>query len=493
MKMLTEKHTTRRTGLQTGLTSLIVILFIFSVPLSALASENGDIKALQSLGKAFTKVAQKAKPAVVGIKAQRTVPEGRPGRQFNEPFDEEFFEKFFGPYHRQPQPQPRRRPSPRPVQGSGFIVSEDGYILTNNHVVRDSETITVKFDDGRELEAELIGTDPGSEVAVIKVDAEDLAYLELGESDALEVGEWVLAIGNPFGLSHTVTQGIVSAKGRSGFQLAEYENFIQTSAAINFGNSGGPLINLEGKVIGINTAIIGGGGNIGIGFAVPVNMAKNVYDQLREGGSVSRGVLGVYIRDLDSDLAEMLGIKDLKGVIITEVVEDSAADKAGIKRYDVVLEFNGGEVQKANDFRNRVAMLKPNTEVEVVILRDGKKKNITAQLGESSAVKKAASTRSKAVEDIGLTVENLTDELAQRLGYEDLTGVLVREVEPDSPADKKGIKPGALIVEVNREKVSNKKEFAEAIEKAVEKGKAMLLINDRGYSQVVALRLPKKD
>ncbi|GAI88674.1 unnamed protein product, partial [marine sediment metagenome] len=254
----------------------------------------------------------------------------------------------------------------------------------------EADKVIVHLADERELEAKIIGSDADSEVAVIKIDADNLAFLELADSDVTEVGEWVLAIGNPFGLSHTVTAGIVSAKGRS-IGLTEYENFIQTDAAINRGNSGGPLLNLDGKVVGINTAIVGASGNIGIGFAIPSNMAKSVYEQLVESGTVVRGILGVYIMELEPDLAKSLGLdEETKGVAISRVTKDSAAEKAGLKRYDVVVEFEGKKVEKANEFRNRIAMQKPGTRVKIVVLRDGKPKTLFVKLGEKASSNKPA-------------------------------------------------------------------------------------------------------
>jgi len=477
--------------------SVLLILLLFIPPLSALAQDTSSIDTLRQMGKAFAKISEKASPAVVGIKANQTVTQEyltMPDWPFGDPFDDDFFERFFGrPSPRQRSPQRKFR---RPVQGSGFIVSSDGYILTNNHLVGEAEDVEVKLGDGREFEAKVIGSDPDTEVAVIKIDADNLPILELADSDTLEVGEWVIAIGNPFGLSHTVTAGIVSAKGRSGFRLAEYENFIQTDAAINPGNSGGPLINLDGKVVGINTAIVTGHlayrGNIGIGFAIPINMAKFIYGQLIEGGKIVYGALGVIIRDLDPDLAESLGLQEAKGVAITEVIEGSAAEKAGMKRYDVVVEFNGQPVEKVNEFRSRVAMLKPGTEVEIIVVRDGERKTLNAELGESSAELKIAKIPLKAIEQLGLAVQNLTDDLAKRYGYEDQEGVVVTSVAPGSEAAQKGITPGMLIMEVDQKPVRNTKEFDEAIGKAAEAGKVLLLVNDGRYRLLIVLKLPEE-
>lgn len=473
--------------------SLILLLFI--IPLSASVQDTNSIDILRQTGKAFAKIAEKASPAVVGIKTSQTVTQQystMPDWPFGEPFDDDFFERFFGrPSPRQRSPQQPRK-FQRSAQGSGFIVSSDGYILTNNHLVGEANDIQVKLADGRELKAKVIGSDPESEVAVIKIDADKLPILELADSDKLEVGEWVLAIGNPFGLSHTVTAGIVSAKGRSGLRLAEYENFIQTDAAINPGNSGGPLIDLDGKVVGINTAILGPGGNIGIGFAIPINMAKFIYNQFLKGGKITYGALGVIIRDLDPDLAESLGLKDAKGVVITEVLKDSSAEKAGMKRYDVVVEFNDEKVDEVSAFRSRVAMLKPGTKVKIVVVRNGNRETLNAELGESSEELKSAKAPEKMMRQLGITIQNLTDDLAERYGYQNQQGVIITSVEPDSEAAQKGITPGMLIMEVDRKPVKNTKDFDQAVEKTSEAGKVLFLINDGRYRTLVVLKLPKE-
>lgn len=352
------------------------LLLLFTTPLSAIAADPDSIAALRQMGKAFSSIAEKASPAVVGLQAEKIA------SQDSQTYQNDFYEYFFGPRSpRQRSPQ-RRYQQPQMALGSGFIISSDGYILTNNHMVEDTEKVTVELADGRKFTAEITGTDPDSDIAVIKIDADNLPYLEFADSDTLEVGEWVLAIGNPLGFSHTVTAGIVSAKGRRVY-LANIENFIQTDAAINRGNSGGPLLNLEGKVVGMNTAIYGATGNIGIGFAIPANMAKHAYKQIREGGSVARGFLGIVFKDITPELAAALDLdKDTKGAVITDVIEDSAADMAGLKYYDVIVKFEGQTVEKSNEFLNRVAMLSPDTKVEVVVLRDGKRKTFTVKLGK---------------------------------------------------------------------------------------------------------------
>ena len=479
------------------ISTLFFLLFFTALP-SAFADDSSSIDTLRQMGRTFAEIAEKASPAVVGIKAEKTIeryysPRGEDQlHRFFDPFEDDIFDYFF---RRQRQQRPRRRPQSKPrqlAQGSGFIISPDGYILTNNHLVGEADKVIVHLADERELEAKIIGSDADSEVAVIKIDADNLAFLELADSDVTEVGEWVLAIGNPFGLSHTVTAGIVSAKGRS-IGLTEYENFIQTDAAINFGNSGGPLLNLDGKVVGINTAIVGASGNIGIGFAIPSNMAKGVYEQLVESGTVVRSILGVHIKEVNGELAKSLGLdEETKGVAITKVTEDSAAEKAGMKRYDVVVEFEGEKVKKANEFRNRIAMQKPGTRVKLVVLRDGKPKTLFVKLGEKTSSKQAGLESSERMEQLGFAVENLSDELAKRFGYEGLSGVLVTRVEPGSQAARRGITAGTLILEVNRRPVANTKEFDKAIKQSRKEGAALLLVTDGRYEAFVVLKLSKK-
>ena len=481
--------------------STLFLLLLFTSPLSVWAQSKNSIDTLRQMGKAFASITEKASPAVVSLKSERTVTREYPtfrdwpfGDPFSDPFGDDFFDFFFrrrSPQQRSPE---RRYRQPQTAQGSGFIITSDGYILTNNHMIDGAEKVNVELADGRKFTAEIIGSDPESDIALVKIDAGDLPYLEMADSDALEVGEWVLAIGNPLGLSHTVTAGIVSAKGRSGFGLATLENFIQTDAAINFGNSGGPLINLDGQVVGMNTAIAGSTGNIGIGFAIPINMAKNVYRQLREGGAVVRGYLGIWFEELTPEKAAPLDIEeDTKGVIITDVIEDSAADKAGLKRYDVVVEFEGQPVEKNNELLNRVAMLKPGTKVEIVVLRDGKRRSFNVELSKRPSESEITGELPKDTrEELGFTVQNLTPELAQRYGYESESGVIVSSVEPGSQAAMARISPGALIKEVNRQKVNNTKEFNEAIKEAKKKGGALLLVRWDRYTFLAHLTLSEK-
>lgn len=472
-----------------------IILTLFLLPLTTFAEDQESIAALRRMGKAFTSISEKASPAVVAIRATKTG-RGDPRRDSSvqpySPFDEDLFEYFFrrrAPrQYQQPQQQPRQV-----AQGSGFLVTADGYILTNNHLVGDAEDVQVQLDDRRTLKAKLIGTDPESDVAVIKIDATDLPYVELADSDSLEVGEWVIAIGNPFGLSHTVTAGIVSAKGRNDIGVASFEDFIQTDAAINFGNSGGPLLNLDGKAVGINTAIIGPGGNVGIGLAIPINMVKGIYAQLKENGKVVRGYLGVEINDVDAGVGEFYGAKNDKGAMIMKVREGSPAEKAGLQADDIVVELQGESVAGAAELMNKVAMHQPDTDVELTVLRDGKRKKITVTLGKRPGSSELASDDgSTAEEALGVYVQTLTRDLAERLDYEGLSGVVVTEVEAGSPADEQGIQPGDLITEVNREPVRNLRQWNDALGKAAQKGKVLLRVRNQEGTRLVLIALSEK-
>lgn len=472
------------------LSILFVILFsITSLP--AIAEDASGIDILKQMSRGFAQIAQKTSLAVVGLEVEKIIeqsysPYGED--RFHDPFDDDFFDFFF----RRRSPHRRYRQSPRPkakqmAQGSGFIISADGYILTNNHLVGEVDKITVKLTDGRKFEAELIGTHPESEVAVIKIDANNLPFLEFADSDKLQVGEWILAIGNPFGLSHTVTSGIVSAKGRS-IGLTKYEDFIQTDAAINPGNSGGPLLNLDGKVVGINTAIISrSGGNMGIGMAIPINMARSIYEQFVEGGTIVRGFLGVQLQELTPELTESFGLKENKGVVIAEVIEDSAAAKAGLKQGDIVVEFDNKPIEQVKSLQTHVATLKPGTKAKVVIIRDGKRKKITVELGQRP---KSQITKGSSDTQLRFSVQDLTEELAEQLGYEGLTGVVVSGVEPGSSFALTGITPGVLIQEVDREAVTNVEEFEQAIKEAKKQGSTLLLIRTKTQTLFLVLPLP---
>lgn len=469
------------------LTVLVIFLFfVFSAFAPAVLAQDTALDKVREIGKAFAEVAKGASPAVVYIQVEKTVtssPEW--GAPF--PFGDDFLRRFFGVPPGYQIPQQKRRVV---GQGSGFIVSSDGYILTNNHVVGDADRVVVKLLDGREFKAKTIGTDPHTDIAVIKIDATDLPVLPLGDSDKLEVGEWVLAIGNPFGLSHTLTAGIVSAKGRTSLGITDFEDFIQTDAAINPGNSGGPLINLAGQAIGINTAIFSqSGGYMGIGFAIPINLAKNIRDQLIAHGTVTRGYLGIVIQDLTPELAKTFGLKEAKGVLIAEVANGSPAEQAGLKQGDVIVELNGKPVESVGPFRNQVALIPPGTLVNLTLMRNGEHISVSVKIGKSPHKGRVAMSSSDILQKLGFTVEDLTKDLAEQFGYQGETGVIVTQVLPGSVAQAAGIRPGTLIKEVNRRRVHNVQEFNKALALAAEKETVLMLIKNGQGSRYVALSL----
>ncbi len=462
----------------------------------AAETSNPSVAAIQN---AFVETAQKVSPSVVYIEVEKAISTETamgPSIPFNDPFDlfsDEFFERFFRnrmPNRREQRPNPPRQEYHLAGQGSGFIISPDGYILTNHHMVGEADRIQVKLGDGREFTAKRIGTDPQSDVGLIQIDATNLPVLPLGDSDQLQVGEFVIAIGNPFGLSQTVTSGIISAKGRSNVGIADYEDFIQTDAAINPGNSGGPLVNLKGEAIGINTAIFSrSGGYQGIGFAIPINMVKNIYEQLREKGSVTRGYLGIGVQQLTPDLAESFNLKENQGILIAEVSPDSPAEKAGLKRGDIILELNGRPVANPGEFRNQVALIAPKTTIQLRIDRNGERKVIPVTTGQLKSEEQLGSSPEEAAGQLGFTVENLTGEIAQRYGYKTGQGVLVSDVDPGSAAALAGIEPGNLILEVNRTPVKDVEEFNRLAKSAVREGRILLLVRDGQFARYVVLRL----
>jgi serine protease Do len=471
------------------------VLFVSALMTAGTALSQNRADAAKELSKAFSDAAKAAMPAVVSIKVEKSVevsPTMGSGNPFglNDPFnqfDDDFLRRFFG--GRMPQRQSPQKYVER-GQGSGFIISEDGYILTNNHVVGNVDKMTVELKDGRKFtDAKLIGTDPDSEVALIKIEGDHFPVLPLGDSDKIDVGDWVIAIGNPFGLNETVTVGVVSAVGRSNMHIAAYEDFIQTDAAINPGNSGGPLINLDGKVIGINTAIVSqSGGYMGIGFAIPTNMAKAIADQLKSGGRVSRGYLGILGQDVTPDMAELMGLKDSGGVLIADVPKDGPADKAGLKSRDVIVELNGKKIQSYDTFRNEIAVMRPGNSVRLTLLRNGERIERTITLGERPEnVAQAQKSSEQPEQSLGLQVQDLTKQLADQLGYEPGEGVVVTAVQPGGPASDQGIQRGDLILSVNNRTVNSAREFTRAIGEAKKSGKVLLLVKRGDLSQFVVV------
>ncbi len=465
----------------------VSVFMLFSVNTAYTApTAPKDIEILDRSAKAFAQVVKGAKPAVVHISVDSEIVFNDDYEQF---FNHPFFEHFFGPqFHQNPSPRRRHQQG----TGSGFIISADGYILTNNHVVENADKITVTLANDKKAEARLIGTDPKSDVALIKVDVDEkLPTIPLGDSETLEVGEWVIAIGNPFGLNQTVTVGIVSAKGRSRVGINEYENFIQTDAAINPGNSGGPLLNIHGEVIGINSALYSRtGGYMGIGFAIPVNMVKYIVNQLKKNGKVTRGLLGIALQDLDDELADSFGLDSAHGILVTEVIPDSPADKAGVKERDVIIKLNKREIRDSSELRNRIALTVPGTTVELVVIRDGKQRKIKVTVSEQPDNFGSIDPFSTGslLDELGIIAQDLNPDLADQLNYHGRTGVIINDILPDSPAERSGLKPGQLIEEVNKVKIGSMKELQEVLERSVGQKRVLLRIRSGNYSQYIALR-----
>jgi len=460
---------------------------------SAVVSSEPGLKAAKALGDAFADVAERVKPAVVSIHSSKTIQLNRSDLRM--PFGQAFrFRDFFD----EPDSDNPRRPQQREYKyhqgglGSGMIIDKDGHILTNNHVVNDVDEIKVTLADKLTYECEITGTDPRTDLAIIKIKGKvpaDLPVVELGDSDSPRVGEWVMAIGAPFGYEHTVTVGIISAKGRANVADSNMiQDFLQTDAAINPGNSGGPLVDLDGKVVGLNTIIATSiGQNAGVGFAVPINMAKKILPTLLKGGKVSHGMLGVMIQDVNEELAKQFKLQDTKGVIVAQVLPDSAAEKAGIKVYDVIFSYNGKPVESASQFRNIVASTNPDAMVEIALIRDGKRITVKAQLGELASEPGSEGKREKQAEGMntGLTVEPLTDDLARQYGFVKGEGLLVTDVEDGSPAAAVGIQADDLITEINRVKVTTVQQYREALAKSKESVLILLKVKDGGSRFVI--------
>ena len=448
------------------------------------AGTNASPLAQNSYAEAVSRVS----PAVVTIRSERRV---RAAEQF--PFmDDPFFRDFFGDRFRNSQPRPQER-----LQrglGSGVIVSADGYILTNHHVIDGAEEIRVELNDNRTLGAKVVGSDPPSDLAVLKVDAQGLPVLPLGDSDRVRVGDIVLAVGNPLGVGQTVTMGIISAKGRStGLSDGSFEDFLQTDAPINQGNSGGALVNTNGELVGINSQILSpSGGNIGIGFSIPANMARSVMDQLIKGGRVRRGMLGVTIQQVTPDLASSLGLSDARGTIVSSVQPGSPAERAGLRRGDVITAINGAPVSDSNSLRNQVARIQPGTDVTLTISRDNREQQVRVTLGELPADKsRTAAADSGSATDpgkLGISVEPLTPALASRLDLpSSAQGLVVTSVDPGGPAAEAGIREGDLIDEVNRQPARSVADLQAAVQRAGTKP-LLLLVNRRGDSLFLTVR-----
>jgi serine protease Do len=441
--------------------------------------------------KSLSPLVKQLSPSVVNIS---TTSVSKGGSQFfkspfggrgEKPFDD-FFKKFFGD---SPQKEFKRR-----GLGSGFILSEDGYIITNNHVVERATDIKVILQNGDSYVAQIIGTDPKTDLALLKIKPKTkLPAVRFGNSDRLEIGDWVLAIGNPFGLGHTVTVGIISAKGRS-LGLGSYDDFLQTDAAINPGNSGGPLFNFKGEVIGVNSAIIAGGQ--GIGFAIPINMTKNVVSQLRNGGKVVRGWIGVYVQRVTPDIAESLDLDDNNGALVADVTVGGPAEKAGVKRGDIIIEFNGNKIDEMPELPKLVASYAPGTKIKLKVIRNGKEKDLSIkleQLPDQVAQTSRQSPRNEIEQNLGLIVQEITPEVKRRLDIEYSSGVVITEVRSNSLASEAGLLRADVILEINTKQIANLNNYRKEID-SVEEGQNILFLVKRGSNTIyVALKAETQD
>ena len=432
----------------------------------------------------FSELAEQAGPAVVNIRTVKTIKGGGPVfRQFQRnprgrenPFND-FFERFFGDN----MPREFKQPS----LGSGFIIDKEGHVVTNNHVIENADQIKVKLDDETEFDAEVVGRDPNTDLALLKIQADnDLPVLKMGNSDELKIGQWVVAIGSPFGLERTVTAGIVSAKGRV-IGSGPYDDFIQTDASINPGNSGGPLLNMKGEVVGINTAIIASG--TGIGFAIPVNLAEGIIAQLKSEGEVTRGWLGVAIQDLTKEMAEYYGLKDRKGVLVAEVFEGDPADKAGIKAKDIILEVNDKKIETSRQLTAMIAGLEVGEKARVEVFRDGKRKTFMVKLAKRSNEKLVSrgTPEKQEEEELGIRVTDLTPEISQRFNLGDTTGVVVVNVEPGSKGAEAGVQMGDIIKEINHKAIEGVDDYTSSLKKIKDGDSVNLFIWRRNAGFVV--------
>lgn len=478
---------------------LTTIILLFSVILfssrnaGAEADDEQSIKLASSLSRAFERVAQAITPSVVNVSSIRKPKLPKTGRRLNpnDPFFDPFRE-FFGDdlFDRFQAPEDK---GGQQGLGTGVIVSADGYIITNNHVVENADDVTIRMSEGKTVKAEVKGTDPKSDIAVLKIkDTSGLKSAVLGDSDKLKIGEWVVAVGNPFGLDNSITAGIVSAKGRSIMGAGQFEDFIQTDAAINPGNSGGPLVNLNGEVVGINTAIFSrSGGYMGIGFAIPINMARNVMESLITKGKVIRGWLGVSIQNLSEELSKSFSHSGTEGALVGQVQSGSPAERAGLKQGDIITSFKGQSVKNINQLRNVVAGTTPGERVEIDLIRDGKKKSVTAVIEElpaSLSSEEEGPSTSQIANEIGVRVETLTQEIAQKLRSKRTSGVIVTQVDPGSIGDLAGLQPRDIIISVNNTPVNNVGEFIEAIDKQALQRGVRLYVETQSMGRYVFLR-----
>lgn len=471
-----------------NINTYLLIITLFSFLSVCKYSHSSELLSLSELVKTL-------QPSVVNISTTNVVKKRQ--APFNSPFEspfgggpddpfEDFFKKFF---EGGPQQEFRQK-----GLGSGFIISKDGFIVTNNHVIEKANDIEIILENGKKYQAQIIGKDPKTDLALLKIEPEeDLPAISFGRSDVLDIGDWVIAIGNPFGLGHTVTAGIVSAKGRS-LGLGSYDDFIQTDAAINPGNSGGPLFNLDGEVVGVNTAIFARAQ--GIGFAIPAAIAVNIIDQLRSNGKVVRGWLGVLVQQITPEIAESLGLQETKGALVADITPDGPAEKAGIKRRDVIIGFDDTEINEMSQLPKSVAATPPGTKSEIILLREGKKKKISVLLGQLPEIiaKKPKIEEKKDVEnDLGLAVQEINPIIQKRLNLQDSQGVIIVNVRRASPAWNAGLRKADIIVEINKKEIKDIEEYKNIINKIKQDESLLFLVRRNQNTIYVALKFDAKD
>ena len=443
-----------------------------------------NIDSLENSSRAFSAIAKSASPAVVFVQV-----ESASTPQFRDRRYEQFYQGFFG------EDYPRSAPE-SPLQkghGTGFLISDDGYILTNSHVIARAERVEVRLEDGRKFKATIIGDDPQSDVAVLKIEGKGLPFIPLGNSNTLNVGEWVIAIGNPFGLSHTLTVGVVSAKGRSDIGIANYENFIQTDAAINPGNSGGPLLNIKGEAVGVNTAIFSqrSGGYIGIGFAIPINMATTIKKQLIEKGKVTRGYIGVSIQDLSEELARSFTNDPINGVLVAQVFPDSPAAKAGIRQGDIIQKIDSKRIRTVNAFRNQIALSPPGKTCRLQVLRGNREFVLSLTVTAYPQDRWTRYQSQDKKEELGLSVQTMTPQIAENNGIAYEQGVWVDSVLSGSLGDLAGLIPKMIILELNKQKIRDVKQFQNLVSHPPRHGRLLLLVQDpQGHRYYLAMKSP---
>lgn len=452
---------------------VLVLVGMFIVSMLSFADVRGDQEG-------FISVAENVMPSVVNISTEKTIT-----KRYTDPFESFFNDPFFGGNMNQ-QRRGRDIKQKATSLGSGFVISEDGYIITNYHVIADADKIEIKFADKTTYKAKVVGSDPDTDIALLKIDGKNEKFkkAELGDSDNIKIGQWAIALGNPYGLNNTMTVGIVSAKGRSGMGLETYENFIQTDASINPGNSGGALVDIDGKVIGVNTAILSQtGGNVGIGFAIPINMVKNIVKNLKDEGSVTRGFLGVMLQQVDKTMANKFGMKKPKGALISDIVKDSPAEKAGIKRGDIILSFDGKEIEDVNDAINKVSNSEVGKDIKIKILRDKKEIELTVKLVNKKEGKDKTGENTII---LGMKLKELDDVMREKMKLsKDKTGLVVMEVVNDSEAERAGIKAGELIKEADKKELKSIKELKEIYDSAKSEEEILLYVEGKNSRYVV--------